>query len=300
VEPGALEPFEPEPVPARKPGRLVRLLLRVERMGWRANLALLLLTLASTFAAGDRLYGPAGGLRFSLAAVLILGTHEMGHTLACRAWGVSATLPFFLPKPLVLTGTFGAVIRIREPIRDRNALFDIGVAGPLAGFAVLVPVLLLGLASPGSHGLAPGEDFAGLELAPPPLVALLVPGGGLPPGGMLADPLLFAAWFGLLATAMNLLPAGQLDGGHVAYSLSPRLHRAGSRAAAGLLAAASIYSFAEYGLPFWIVWLVVLAWMGPRHPPLPDDAPPLSPGRRLLAVVALAVFLFCFTPAPVH
>src|SRR5262245_26940782 len=306
------QPIDPER--AQQPGRLLRLWLAMERMGPRANLVLFLLTVLSTTLIGGLFLLVPGqtapgilwaGLKYGLCAMAILGTHELGHTLACRYYRVSATLPYFLPMPLAATGTLGAVIRIRERLPNRNALFDMGIAGPVAGFLVLLPVLAWGLhvAEPVPQ-LASADGSGYATFSDPPLVQLLLPlvrdDDGSAPADLELNPFLFAAWFGMLATAMNLIPAGQLDGGHVAYALSTRFHSLTSRASLAGLAAAATYGFVQYGAPFWIVWMIVVAWMGPRHPAVTDEGAPLSVGRRWFALVAGLIFLLCFTPVPFH
>ena len=242
------------------------------------------------------------GLSFSLPALAILLAHEMGHYLACRWYRLPSTVPYFLPLPAAL-GTLGAFIRIRAPIRDRRQLFDVGVAGPLAGFAVLVPFLLLGVARsevvvpPGLGAVAPGD----------PVFILLVPGrclaiqaasllfhGPLPEGAILhLHPFALAAWFGLLVTAMNLLPVGQLDGGHVLYAVAPRLqHLLALPVWLGVAALSFLF-------PGWIVWSLILLLIGLRHPPVMRPGPGLGAGRLALAALALAVLAVSFMPVPI-
>src|SRR5215831_15509668 len=165
------------------------------------------------------------GLYYSVTILAILGCHELGHYFACRYYDVDASLPFFIPVPIFLTGTMGAFIRIREPIPSKKMLFDIGIAGPIAGFVVAVPALFIGLAM--SHvARLPADSSGMLELGEPLLFkfASWLLWGTQPDGYSLnMHPMAFAAWFGLLATALNLFPIGQLDGGHVSYSvLGPR------------------------------------------------------------------------------
>ena len=246
----------------------------------------------------------AHGLAYSLTILAILGSHEMGHYLACRYYGIDATLPFFLPAPLILTGTFGAVIRIRQPIFNKSALFDIGIAGPIAGFVVAVPALLLGLhwstvSHPPSGPLPPNVVW--LTLGEPLLFKLAswLVWGPLPDSLSLnMHPVAFAAWFGLLMTALNLFPIAQLDGGHISYSVFGR--RATWITYAGFLVALSL-SLVSYSWVFWTVTIAVMLFMaGPRHPPVMDEDVPLSKGRFWLALVALIIFALCFTPAPIQ
>jgi len=233
------------------------------------------------------------GLPFSLTLLLILLAHEMGHYLACQYYRVEATLPFFLPAP-TLIGTLGAFIRIRSPIYTRKALFDIGVAGPLAGFIFLLPALAVGLAF---SKVIPGIAERGeLIFGAPPIQSLLQ--AVIFPGVAAADvslhPVARAAWVGVLATALNLLPVGQLDGGHILYAFAGRHHRLLSRLF--VLALIPIGLFYSYS---WLLWAAILLLLGMRHPVI-HDTTDLGPGRRKLAVLALVIFLLSFTLAPVR
>ena len=240
-----------------------------------------------------------GGLWFSLSVLAILGAHEWGHYWACRWYGVNASLPFFLPAPLPLTGTFGAFIRIRSVIPDRRALFDIGASGPFAGFIVAVPLLTLGL---WLSRLVPMPDHLdGISLGRP-LIYRVTEGalwGAVPDGQMLhLHPVARAAWFGLLATALNLFPMAQLDGGHVAYAVFGR-HALWLTLATALTAV----GLAFFSLS-WVAWafamVVVLGIAGWRHPPTGNDGLPLGRRRVILAVAVAVIFAACFTPAPVE
>jgi membrane-associated protease RseP (regulator of RpoE activity) len=239
------------------------------------------------------------GLWYSLTLLAILGAHEMGHYVMCRRHQVDATLPFFLPAPLPLTGTIGAFIKIREAFPSKPVLFDIGVAGPIAGFVVLVPALFIGL---GLSNVAPlPADFVGFSLGEPLLFqwATELVWGPIPDGASLnMHPMVFAAWFGLFATALNLLPFGQLDGGHIAYAALGRW-ASGVSVATVAVAIALTYQSAS-----WIVVTVMMVLMllvfGPRHPHVLDEYTPLTPGRRLIALAAAVIFVICFTPAPIE
>ncbi|MGH9381573.1 MAG: site-2 protease family protein [Thermoanaerobaculia bacterium] len=238
------------------------------------------------------------GLAFSLPTLCILLCHEMGHWLACRRYGLPATPPFFLPAPIGL-GTLGAFIRIRAPLRIRRELFDIGVAGPLAGFAALLPFLLYGVARSTPMAVAP---------VPPneAIFKLLLPGGCLAielltrafhgplPSGVILElhPAALAAWVGLLVTALNLLPLGQLDGGHILYAATGRLQR---WLAPPLWVALAIAGWFWKG---WWIWCVVVLVMGLAHPPVRDELPPLGLGRVTLALLAAAIFALSFMPLP--
>jgi membrane-associated protease RseP (regulator of RpoE activity) len=233
------------------------------------------------------------GLEFSLPLLLILMAHEMGHYLQCVRWRVDATLPFFLPSPS-LFGTLGAFIRIKSPILTRCSLFDIGVGGPLAGFAVLIPSLIAGVAM--SHPLAPNAPpspfIFGSPLAFQILEHIFFP--HLNSSQIVLHPAAMAAWAGLLATAINLLPVGQLDGGHIVYAtLGPRVHRAISTALVAILAALGFWYWS------WWVWAVILFFFGRRHP-LVYDNEPITGSRWALAALVCAVFLLSFSVVPVR
>ncbi len=240
-----------------------------------------------------------GGLWFSVSVLGILGAHEAGHYVACRRYGVDASLPYFLPAPLPLTGTFGAFIRIRDVIPDKRALFDIGAAGPFAGFVVAVPLLVLGL---WLSRLVPMPEHLEMIALGRPLIyqaAQHALWGALPDGQLLhLHPVARAAWFGLLATALNLFPLAQLDGGHVAYAV------VGPKARWITLATAAAIFALTFISASWIAWaflvVVVLTVAGPSHPPTANDRLPLGARRTVLAVAAAIVFALCFTPAPVE
>ena len=239
------------------------------------------------------------GAWYSATILAILGAHEMGHYLACRYYRVDASLPYFIPAIGVLTGTFGAVIRIREPILYKRALFDIGIAGPIAGFVVAVPALFLGLML--SNVVALPRGFQGLELGEPLLfqaASWLV--WGTPSQGLTVNihPMAFAAWFGLLATALNLFPIAQLDGGHISYAV---LGRRSTYVTYGALLCAAALTFVSLSWLVWTVMMVVMLFIaGPRHPPVMDEIVALDRTRQWLAVFAIVMFALCFTPAPIE
>ncbi len=239
----------------------------------------------------------AGGLWFSLPLLAILLAHELGHFLACRYYRLDSTLPLFLPAP-TLIGTFGAFIRIRTPFHDRRELFDVGIAGPLAGIVLTLPLLALGLAM--AHVLNPAQAALWrqqqyIRFGWPPLArwlaAWLYPGVATVQIAM--SPLFRAAWLGLLVTMLNLVPGAQLDGGHILYAVAPRLHRSVSWMAMAALALAGWFYW-----PGWYVFAAFIAVMRVGHPYVPDDEP-LDAGRKALALLALAIFLACLTLAPV-
>ncbi|MGH9867706.1 MAG: site-2 protease family protein [Candidatus Polarisedimenticolia bacterium] len=232
------------------------------------------------------------GLSYSLCLIAILGAHEMGHYIACLLYRVDASPPYFLPAPPpFLMGTFGAFIRIRAPIPDRRALFDIGVAGPLAGFIVAIPVLAYGLWAPTLVTTGRGE---GGEVGLPLLITWMLPVfSSAPEDNMLLCGPLMAGWVGCLATAVNLFPVGQLDGGHICYAISPRVHRLASRILVGGFVVLGLLVF-----PGWLFFALLLVVFGPRHPPVSDSSPPLSRGRVAIAVLAMIVLVLCFIPRP--
>jgi membrane-associated protease RseP (regulator of RpoE activity) len=241
------------------------------------------------------------GLWYSGTILAILGCHELGHYFACRYYDVDASLPFFIPVPLLLTGTMGAFIRIREPIPQKRMLFDIGIAGPIAGFLVAVPALFIGIAM--SHLVRlPADQSNMMELGEPLLfkLAAWLLWGTQPTGYSLnMHPMAFAAWFGLLATALNLFPMGQLDGGHISYAVL------GSRFSTYLtFATVAVALGLAWFASSWIIWtlltIAMLVAFGPRHPPVFDEETPLDRRRLLLALFAIAMFVLCFTAAPIQ
>jgi membrane-associated protease RseP (regulator of RpoE activity) len=212
---------------------------------------------------------------------------------------VAATLPFFIPSPLPLFGTFGAVIKIKSPIPNRRALFDIGIAGPLAGFVFALPVAYIGhyFAKP-SASVAPADGV--IVFHDPLLFKFLGQLLHLPPS-IEGNPLWFAAWLGMLMTALNLLPVGQLDGGHVVYAVfGERGHRWVARVVYLGVVALAVYSYLSNGWLGWFVWVVLLTLMMRfGHPPVLEQAEPLGLVRTLIAVLGLLVFVLCFTPFPI-
>jgi len=231
------------------------------------------------------------GLPFSMALLGILLAHEMGHYLACRYYGIAVSYPYFIPAPTII-GTLGAFLRIRQPIRSRRVLFDVGVAGPLAGFVVALPLLIAGMAVSRADALVnePGVVSFGSPLLVRFVEALFFP--GVPAASIELHPVARAAWVGLFATALNLLPIGQLDGGHILYSLIGDVHRKLSRVFAAMLLPLGYFLW-----PGWLLWAVLMLILGTRHPVLFDPRP-LDSGRRWLGALALVIFLLCFTPAP--
>jgi membrane-associated protease RseP (regulator of RpoE activity) len=231
------------------------------------------------------------GIPFAVTLMGILLAHELGHFFACRHYDIGATYPYFIPAP-TLIGTLGAFIRIRSPIFNRRALFDMALAGPLVGFLIAVPALAIAILF---SKVVPAGDTSSLVFGQPLIERLLevVLRPGVPATHLLLHPVGRAAWVGLFATALNLLPAGQLDGGHILYAVASEQHRRISFAVAILLVPLAVKFWAG-----WLVWAVLLVAIGFRHPPLIDRWEPLGRRRRILSGVALAIFILCFMPAP--
>ena len=233
------------------------------------------------------------GIPFAATLLFILTTHELGHFVLSKIHRVPASLPLFVPGLPHFIGTFGAIIRIRGPIVSRLALFDIGVAGPLAGFIVAVGTLMVGL-----HLSTVVEQTGalGLHLGEPLLLqflAWLVIGPIPPESDVILHPIGFAAWFGLFVTSLNLIPIGQLDGGHVAYALLGRWQKI---MALGALPILLILGY--IGWPGWFLWALMAGLWGVGHPPVVDPDIPLGRGRTIVGWIALAVFVVTFAPIP--
>ena len=281
------------PWPAPNPPRLL------------LHLGLLLATVVTTVIAGalqqgvNPLAAPGllyKGIPFSFTLLLILGTHEMGHYLVSRWHHLDVTLPYFIPAPPIpfIIGTFGAFIRIRSPIKDKRALLDVGCAGPLTGVLVAIPVILVGLRLSTVTVIGGGEES--LTLGEPLLFKLLswlALGPMTPEQNVILHPVAFAGWIGLLVTALNLLPVGQLDGGHVAYALFPEYHRYISLGVLGLLVVCGVLFWQG-----WLMWAALLAFLGWRHPPPYQFWVPLDRRRRVLGIITIVVFVLTFSPAP--
>lgn len=300
-----MEELPPGAIPP--PGRTSR------RTRWRFlehplfHFGLLLATFVTTTVAGGAFTASGGVLRsgrfsdgfaFSIPLLVILGTHELGHYAMCRRYGIAATLPYFIPSPfLTLIGTFGALIRIKEPIRDKKSLLDVGAAGPLAGFLVSLPFLLYGVSRAQAIPAA-APPVADTVLFDYPLAVRLaqrLTGSGFyTSAGVHEHPTFMAAWFGLLLTALNLMPIGQLDGGHVLRAA------AGKRQPMVSLAVILLAAVSAFRGPTWAVFALVAALLvGIRHPPVENDDEPLDFGRTLVALACVAVFLLCFSLVPI-
>ena len=238
------------------------------------------------------------GLAFSTALLTILTAHEMGHYLACRYYGVRATLPFFIPAPpLFLAGTFGAFIKMKSPIPSRRALFDIGLAGPLAGFVALLPIALGGLLN---LQAAPPSGDQVIIFNDPLLFQIIAKLTGAHLAEALPNPLYMAAWLGLLVTSLNLMPVGQLDGGHGTLAVfGQRAHKIIGRLAFIIVAVMSVLGFIWHGSPSGFLYTVLLAVMLKVRHPAPEKMEPLGRGRIVIAIITVIVFALSFVPFPI-
>jgi len=233
------------------------------------------------------------GMPFAFTLLGILLAHELGHYFACRYYGISASYPYFIPAP-TLIGTLGAFIRIRSPIRNRNALFDVGLAGPVVGFLFAIPALAIAIAY--SRVIPFSQEHPsvvfGNPLALRILLALLRP--GVPPSDLLLHPVGRAAWVGLFATSLNLLPGGQLDGGHILYAAASKYHKRVTVVVALLLIPLGRMFWAG-----WYLWAALLLGLGFRHPPLLYQWEPLDRTRLIWTAAAVLIFILTFMPLPV-
>ncbi len=273
---------------------------------------LFLATVLSTLIVGALMAGISGpsllahpwlvsrGAPFSFTLLLILACHEFSHYFVSRKYGIKTSLPYFIPFPNIL-GTMGAVIISRSPFPDRKSLFDVGASGPLASFILSVGAILLGLSGMSLVRSVPAapDPGLGIYLGNSFLTNALfrLRFGTVPPGySVYLGPVGFAGWVGLFVTALNLLPMGQLDGGHISYAVFGRRH--------GLITRATMLVLAVFGLlyssPFWIFIAVLIVVIGSRHGPPLDDITPLNPARRLLAFAALVILAACFIPVPIR
>jgi membrane-associated protease RseP (regulator of RpoE activity) len=248
---------------------------------------------ASALATAGALF--RGAVTFSVPLLLILLAHEMGHYLMCRRYGIDASPPYFIPFPS-LVGTMGAFIRIREQIPDKKKLFDIGVAGPIAGFLVTLPLLAWGIALTRPNP-SPVLSEGTILFRYPLLVTLfqkVVVGATFTSVDAVEHPIFIAAWFGLFVTALNLLPLGQLDGGHALYAVFGRHQRT--------IAIPLLIVLAFMGLRWggWWIWVAFTLFTGLRHPPVADEDTPLDFRRKLVAAAVLLIFVLCFAPIPLE
>lgn len=244
------------------------------------------------------------GLSFAGSLLFILICHEMGHYIACRIYNVDATLPFFIPTPPMIgpAGTFGAFIKILSPMPSRKAVFDIGVAGPIAGFVALVPVALIGIAT---MRTVPAISLGGTQglivFTDPLLMRVLALLFGIDLSLATGNAFYFAAWVGLLVTALNLIPSGQLDGGHAVYAvLGEKVHYWTGRVAFAVMATLSVLGLYFFNSPSGFLIAIILGVMMRVRHPRPFDQTPLDAKRKAVAVLTLIIFVLCFVPFPIQ
>jgi membrane-associated protease RseP (regulator of RpoE activity) len=265
------------------------------------NIILFFITLITTLLAGTLQQGinplehPGmiwRGIPFSFTLLMILGAHEFGHYIMAKRNHISVSLPYFIPAPSFI-GTFGAFIKMKSPMMDRRMLLDVGAAGPLAGMIVAVPVLFMGLML---SEIRPEVAETGMSLGSSLLFALIgwIIHGYLPDQmNLILHPIAFSGWIGLLVTCLNLLPVGQLDGGHVAYAIFGSRQR--------IIAMLVIVVLIVLGLTAWsgwLVWAALLLFMGVSHPRVVYEWIPLDDSRRVIGWITLAIFVLTFTPVP--
>jgi Zn-dependent protease len=266
----------------------------------RVNILLYIATLISVVFSYAALGGTnnldlSSGLMFGLTLMTILTAHEMGHYVVGKLRGAPVTLPYFLPLPLISPfGTLGAVIVQREPFEDRRTLLEIGLAGPLAGFVVALPFMLVGLALSKVQPMPAGGTGFGDSLLSEFMKTIQL-GKYISSSGMIEHPIYIAAWFGLLVTGINLIPAGQLDGGHVAYALLGEKAKYLSYAMIALFLVLAI-TVSES----WMWWSVMMLFFGLNHPPALNQAVKLQPIHIALAIIALLVLVLVFMPMPFY
>ncbi|MDX6558840.1 MAG: hypothetical protein QOF72_1889, partial [Blastocatellia bacterium] len=240
------------------------------------------------------------GLEFSAALLAILTAHEFGHYFFCRYYGVDATLPFFIPQPPgLLPGTFGAFIRMKSPVPSRRALFDIGLAGPLAGFIVIIPIAVAGVLTL-QHGNFTAGDAGGITFNDPLLFRLIARAFRIDLATSVVNSFYLAAWVGLLVTALNLMPVGQLDGGHGTFAaFGDFAHHWIGRVAFVTMVALSVLGWLWHGSPSGFLYVVLLAVMLRVRHPRPEQMEPLGAMRIAIGIITLIVFGLCFVPFPI-
>jgi membrane-associated protease RseP (regulator of RpoE activity) len=306
-----MRPFGPEPTidtysipPAVRPWESVQPLERARRVPL-VHIVLFVVTFITTAMAGafqvgaDPLTDPASiqaGFPFAVTLLSILLIHELGHYTLSKVHGVRATLPYFIPAPPVFVGTFGAFIRMKSPPSTRRALFDVGAAGPWAGLLVAIPAVIIGLhmSEVRPAGLDQGGSLVLGDSLLFKLLTRLTLGTTADDATIVLHPVALAGWLGLFVTFLNLLPVGQLDGGHVTYAMFGRWHRWISRLFLGVIA-----FLAFRGWDGWFVWIVLLMFIGIDHPPTRDIVTPLDGRRRLAAWLTVGAFIVTFMPEPI-
>ncbi|GAB4379584.1 MAG: site-2 protease family protein [Calditrichia bacterium] len=290
------------------------------------NVLLFLLTIFSTMMAGAIMLQKdffsdfsliLAGWPYSLAVMLILTAHEMGHYLAARYHKLKVTLPYYIPLPIPAFhfGTLGAFIKIKSPIPSRLALLDVGAAGPISGFVVSIIFLVIGYANlpdlPGiiayveqMHPWDVHDQGINLVLGKSLLFAFfndVLAGGRLPMNEVYHFPFIFAGWIGFLVTALNLIPIGQLDGGHILYALFRKKARLAGMISFLLLLILNFVLIIRFFSFVWVLWIILILFLiGFRHPPTMQDDPPLNFTRRVIGWITLSIFILCFTPLPIY
>jgi membrane-associated protease RseP (regulator of RpoE activity) len=239
------------------------------------------------------------GLLYSGSLLAILTAHESGHYLFCRYYGVDATLPFFIPQPpLLLPGTFGAFIRMKSALPSRRALFDIGLAGPLAGFIVMLPIAFVGVLTMQHEAVPAGASV--ITFNDPLLFRLIARAFRINLADGVINPFYLAAWFGALVTALNLVPVGQLDGGHGTFAVfGGKAHLWIARVMVVAMVALSVVGWLWYGSPAWFVFILLLLIMLRVKHPQPERMEPLGMARVVVGIITLIVFVLCFLPFPI-
>ena len=242
----------------------------------------------------------APGLKFSVSLLAILTAHEFGHYFFCRYYSVDATLPFFIPQPPgLLPGTFGAFIRMKSPVPSRRALFDIGLAGPLAGFIVIIPIAFAGVLTL-RHVNIPAGESSGITFNDPLMFRLIARAFKIDLDNSLVNPFYLSAWVGLLVTALNLMPVGQLDGGHGTFaSFGKTAHHWIGRGAFVVMVSLSVLGWLWHGSPSGFLYVVLLAVMLRVRHPQPEQMEPLGAARVAIGIITLIVFALCFLPFPI-
>lgn len=248
----------------------------------------------------------AYGLKFSLSLLFILTCHEAGHYIACRIYGVDATLPYFIPTPPLIgpAGTLGAFIKILSPLPSRKATFDIGVAGPIAGFIALIPVAFLMFYTLKQVPTQAGQEImvGDIVFSDPLLIRILDLFFNIDLHLLVyQNPFYAATWMGLLVTSLNLIPSGQLDGGHAVYAVfGERIHNWTGKIAFGIMVTLSILGFYFYSSPSALLFTILLGIMMRIRHPEPLDNTPLDAKRKVIAFLTLVIFILCFTPFPIQ
>ena len=258
-----------------------------QRKNNNLQIVLFILTIGSTYI--------VGGMVYSVTIMSILLAHEMGHYLMCRRHNIAATLPYFIPFPFSLFGTFGAVIAMQQRIPNRKALFDVAVAGPLAGLVIVFPAILYGLQLSEVKEISTLQDTISMG---EPIIFQVIRHyifGPLPEGmDVFVHPMAYAGWVGLFVTALNLLPIGQLDGGHIAYAMF------GKKCRYVFAVALVFFAICSFFFTGWIPMLILLVFLFYRHPPTWDEITPLDSNRKMLGFFMFVLFIITFTPVPFY